>query len=585
MGGISRRAASFGVVACILIAIALRLCALSARLPCDLEPDGAVLAGQVDLIQQGAADRDLISVWRLYPHLVSELAALIPARIPTGDTLEEHLAQASAPFVHVRLVSALLSLLGVPATYWLARRFLSRGPALLATFLSATSLLTTLFAQQSRPHGPAAALALLAIVSALSLARRPNWMHCTLAGIALGLSIGALQSGVAAALPVAAAWIFRDRERKDGAQRWLAPVWIALLSAGIAYSLYPHALPAQPGVQPSSSGFAGLTLTSGEPDTNVRGGVGHAIHVDQFSAGGFATVARSLISFETTPILAALVALLLGIKALLTRERIHAARRDLLVVGAYVLPYLLVIGLYDKTYERFCLQLIPFVACLAAFAWGHFAARFGRAFAVASLCFLALPPLAASVALEHLRWSDDGPRELAHWIQSHVAPETERVFCLPGVDVPLARSEAALAADSSAGWGTPWVFYQRQHVAERWDCQRYALSCAPLLRHPDFVAAMQEPLAAVRRSSASLVALLVPPLGQSQTFASQLAVAFQQVLSREGKREFPAPAADHDPVGQFTPGYDYQVDNPIWTWELLTGLPAIGSTMEMYRLR
>ncbi len=584
MSGISRRTAAIGVIVCILLALALRLCALSASLPCEVEPDGAVIPGQVALIQHGAHDLDEATIWRLYPHLIARLTALIPARVRHGDTLEEHLAEASAPFVHVRLVVALLSLLGIPATYWLARRFLPRGPALLAAFLSATSLLTLLLAQQARPHAPAAVFALLAVVAALRLARKPDWISCSLAGIALGLSIGVLQSGVAAALPVAAAWFWRDRERKGAAQRWLAPLWIALLAGGIAYTLYPHARPPPSGVAVPHSGFAGLVFLSGPPDPNDRSGVGHDVHLDQLDGSGFATVARSLISFETVPMLAAIVALLFGLRACLRRAQSKTTKRDLIVVGAYALPYFLVIGLYGRTCERFCLQLLPFEACLAAALWGRFSARAPRAFAIALLAVIALPQLGASLALERLRLLEDSLSQLGRWIESHVAPDKERVLFLPGVDVPLARTKDAIALDSSVGWSTAWVDYQRHHLDEGWECPRYALAYSPLLRAPDFAAALNDPLSAVTIAHASLVALIVPSFDHRGDFSTKLAAAFQKVLSATAKSECRLPLQAGEAANEPTPGRDIQVTDRIWTWELLSGMRTLSPSVEMYRL-
>src|SRR5690349_839119 len=291
LNGLSRRGAWLLVLACALLALALRSCALGAFLPCEVEPDGLVLPGQVELIQRGAPDRDSVIVWRMYPHLISELAALIPPRVPRDASLAEHLAQASAPIVHVRIVVALLSLLAVPATYALARRFLGRGPAVLAAFLSAASLLSLLFAQQARPHAAAAAIALLAVVAALRLARRPSWGSASVAALAVGLSIGALQSGLLSALPLAAAWLWRDRRDSSASFRRLAPPWMLLLAGAIAWLLTPHSMPGS-GAGGESTSFGGLVFTSDPGDPRLAQGAGHNIQLDRFDGGGFLVIAR-----------------------------------------------------------------------------------------------------------------------------------------------------------------------------------------------------------------------------------------------------------------------------------------------------
>ncbi len=581
---ISRRAAATGVCACIVLGALLRFCALGANLPCELEPDGTILAEQVALIQEDAPDRDSGTAWRLYPHLVSEIAALIPARVLKDGTLEEHLAQAASIFVRVRFVSALLSLLLIPATYWLARRFLARGAALLAAFLSAVSLLTLLFAQQARPHAPAAAFALLTVVAALRLARKPDWLGCSLAAVSLGLAIGTLQSGLAAALPVAAAWIFRDRGKAGGANRWWAPLWIVAVVGGIAFVLYPNATPDSRRMPAADTGFMGLTLNSGGAASGLPGGVSHAIHLDMLDGGGFATVARSLLSFETLPLIAALIGVAIWLRSLVRGGRRAPIRREQIVVVAYVLPYLLVLGLYGQTYERFCLQLVPFVACLAAAMWADVALLVSRRVAIALMLILALPQLGACLSLQHLRSGQSGSTQLAHWIQKQVAPQTERVLLVPGVDVPLARTAEALKSDAGAVFGTPWTLYQRMHAKERWDCPRYSLTYSPLLRRADILAAIENPGEVFRSTPAAYFALLVPSVDRSHTTATRLHEAFQLELFGRTSPVFQAPIESVDGLAQPIIGEEMKVRLTIWTWTLLVGPPTIGPTYQIYRL-
>lgn len=581
---LSRRTAFIGVCACIVLAALLRFYALGANLPCELEPDGTILAGQVALIQEDAPDRDSGTVWRLYPHLVSEIAALIPARVLKDGTLEDHLAQASSIFVRVRFVSALLSLLLIPATYWLARRFLARGASLLAAFLSAVSLLTLLFAQQARPHAPAAAFALLAVVAALRLARKPNWLNCSLAAVALGLAIGTLQSGLAAALPVAAAWSFRDRKAVGSANRWWAPAWIVAVVGSIAFVLYPNAAPERASGPAEATGFMGLTLNSGGATSGMPGGVSHAIHLDMLDGSGFATVARSLISFETLPLIAALIGIAIWLRSMLRGGVRAPIRREQLVVAAYVLPYLLVLGLYGKTYERFCLQLLPFVACLAAAMWADVALLVSRRVAIALLLVLALPQLGACLSLQQLRSRQSGSTQLAHWIEKHVAPQTERVLLVPSVDVPLARTAEAIKLDAGAAFGTPWTLYQRMHAKERWDCPRFELTYSPLLRREDVLAAIDSPHEVLRSTPAAYLALLVPSIDRSHTIATRLNEAFQLELFGKTSPVFQAPIESEDGLTQPIIGEEMKIRLTIWTWTLLVGTPTIGPTYQIYRL-
>ena len=179
MSDLSRRTAAVLLCLCVLLGLGLRSVGLDALLPCGINPDGNLIPEQVEMLREDYVDPDGVSSWQMYPHLIAEIVALFPGHERAGNTLRDHLEAARAPFLEVRRMVALLSLLAIPATYWIARHFLSRAGSVLAALLAATSLLALLFSQQARPHAPAAAFAALSVAAALELARRPTWVSVT----------------------------------------------------------------------------------------------------------------------------------------------------------------------------------------------------------------------------------------------------------------------------------------------------------------------------------------------------------------------------------------------------------------------
>jgi hypothetical protein len=154
-----RSAIAAALIGLFVLAGWMRLRGLDSMLPHWTYPDGYMLLSQLERTQSGAQNSDGPSTAAEYPYLVGRvaaalLAALVGTHAPVHD-LEGALEDAREPWMRLRLASVLLSLLAVPATYGIARRFLSARGSLLAVACVAFSLLHVSYSSTQRPHGAA----------------------------------------------------------------------------------------------------------------------------------------------------------------------------------------------------------------------------------------------------------------------------------------------------------------------------------------------------------------------------------------------------------------------------------------------
>jgi len=457
-----------------LFGLSLRLTGLSFLLPHAWEPDSLVFVRQTEYLASGAGEAHKDVFYGYYPHLIPRLCTLLP-RAPLDHTpasLPEHLAAAAASRVHIRHLIAFLSVLIVPGTWFLARRFLSRSGALFASGMMAASVLHIWFAQQTRPHGLSSVFALFAVVAALRLRTRGDLSSYLLAGGAAILAIGSLQSGIAVLVPLGVAHLLRNT---DGTRRphLIFALVLVLIGASIPI-FYPFMFEA-------SSGHDAAVIDVEGDRLNLSG---HGIQLSAFDGRGFSTVLNALANYEL--ILFVLLVLGAGWLALRFFGRPVAERRartagwrarivgreDLCVVFAYVVPYFLVIGLYAHTYQRFAIPLLPFIACFTS--WTLFTVchrvvaargfvRGGEAMAFLISIVLFLGQALSAVKLVTIRTQPDTSARAARWIAEHLMPGRDRIALSPSLDRPLFRTPEALAAFPPENERTfPWIVYQRQ---------------------------------------------------------------------------------------------------------------------------
>jgi hypothetical protein len=362
------------------------------------------------------------------------------------------LTAAALPQEQVRITVALLAVLIVPGTYLLARIFLGRGWSLFAAALTTFSLLDVNLSQQSRPHAVAGALFLGAVLGAVRMRRKGDVLGYSLAGGGVSLAIGCLQSGVAT-LPAILVAHFARRTRKP---RWFDPQALLVLF-GIALAVpffYPFAL----------WGYDTKRAVSGRvvqhflelhwsPRAELDIG-GHRFFLDELRGEGARIVFRSLWSYE--PVLLGLLALaaVMGLLRLwlrdgATRDDDFRRQRDTWVVLAFALPYLLVIALYARTYERFVVPLLPYFAVAASLGVAELTRRvrvLARPAAAVSLALaLIVLPAWASWKLGAIRAAPNTNALAANWVSTHLSTDDD-VALWPNLDLPLCRKPEGFAS-------------------------------------------------------------------------------------------------------------------------------------------
>jgi hypothetical protein len=349
-----------------LLALAARLGGIDALLPHAPEED-AYIVQQAALLRAGIEPTDEVgaTIWRKYPHLLAGILArlpLDPAEPLTPlepPTLAAHLEAAGRPHRVGRSLVAAISALAIPLTFVAARAFTGNLAALGAAALFATALLPHYLSQQARPHGPVGSFTLACLVCALAWNSRPRAWLVPAAAAAAALAFATLHNGLAGLPPLAAAW-WLSSKRAGATLSLAAPLAIAI---GLALALL--------------AGYPFLAEAFGDPSRlGDESTSGHAVDASAFGGRGFAVLFAAVA--HNDPLLGAAAAA--GLIAGLTRwrELTPETKQRVAICAALGLPYLLAVGLYDKSFERFALPLWPLLAMLALFGANRCGEALGR---------------------------------------------------------------------------------------------------------------------------------------------------------------------------------------------------------------
>lgn len=457
----------FVLGAIVLVALVLRARGIDSHLPQWTYWDGYVLFDQTAYLRGELGAELPQRTLGYYPYLVSRLAAVLPAMTSSSsDALTAALENASGPWVRIRWASTLLSLFAIVGTYGIARRFMGVGAALFAAALCATSLLHVTFSPSQRPHGAASGAVALALAALLHMRSRGDVKSQLTAGAGVAFAIASLQSGFATMVSWAIAWLCR-REKPKWTRSTLAWSVNVVLLVIVVWFFYPFHFDGRAG--------EGTRIETGADDLTLAG---HTIHLSKLTGRGFWVLGSAFVYYDPILTLGVCAALVLFVVAKLRRAPSDVGRRhDRWVCLGYVVPYLAVFGVYDLSYERFALPLVPFASVAAAWAAAEIA-RFAPAvlrkpmplaFGAAAVL---LAPFAVAWKLGTLRSAPDTFELAAQWLRENADAEREPVFVLQAVDLPLFYAQSSLE-----NFAVPQVCYwtraQRSMPALAFGSQRF----------------------------------------------------------------------------------------------------------------
>ncbi len=425
----SERASWIAVLAIFVLRLAVSLHGIDHGLPEAYEPDIQLVRQSLHFRGEAPATPEHLAA---YPQLVSRLMALMPrpsaiGAISAGEELDAHLAFAARDFHASRLVVAILGACAVPLTWILARHFLARSWALLASVFLATSLLHFDYSQQARPHAPLATFVLAALLASAALARRPSPARYLLAGVTAGLPVGALHSGALVLFAGLAAHLYAARARGWRAHLWLfVPVLFVALSLILFYPFL----------------FDGTVLSlQGTPD---EGPSDFPHRINTLDGSGFAKLWGFFLDYDPLMWGLALAGACVWVVRAIRARRLGEpeSRTELVVFAAGLLPYLIVIGIYSRTFVRFLEPLVPFAAVAAAWSVRELARSVGmlsraRIALWASIVLIILFPTYSIVRLANLRAAPDTYTLCADWIRAHADIGSDRILVTPTISLPL----------------------------------------------------------------------------------------------------------------------------------------------------
>jgi len=434
----------------LLFGLWVRFTGSDALLPQRQAPD-TYIVNQALLLKKGGSE--LLESNRIldckYPQLMAQLLRFLlpddfnrtdrtPTFGPSNESiLKSHLYQASAPYLCARTLVILISILLVPGTWLLARRFMGPLPALFAAALVAASLLHAVYSKQARPHAPEATFILLALLSYLKLMQDSRLRVLILSGVTTGLAICCLQNGFFCLPALFAAFHFNHKS--DGGKLSLKLSVLILIIGTCLFCFY-------------SFNFRGNFKVSG-----LQYGILN------FHDTCFKDICIHLFLYD--PVLAGLT--ILGALYLIPKIRRSFSleqNRELMVILAFVLPYSLIIGLYGENQIRYLLPLIPMLAALGALGIEKMVSlifsdqkKARQALVVSFILLLSLPAYATGrLAILHAR--PDTLTLAAQWFNKNADYKKTHILTGEGIQIPLFY----LKPSPWAFWVSPWSHYQNR---------------------------------------------------------------------------------------------------------------------------
>jgi YYY domain-containing protein len=258
-----------------------------------------------------------------------------------------------------RVLSALAGVLTVGAVFRLAARLFGRPAGLLAAAFLACCPLHIQCSHFLTTDVTLTLLAVLALHACLDLAERGRPRDALIAGALVGLALATKASAAPLVLPLLLAAARRDRRA--------ALAGLAVLAATAAFLAgQPYALLA----------FPEFWRQMAEQGAMVRNAGWLPYTIQYVGVPKYAYEAWQMVAWGMGPALG--IAAVWGTGRALWRLR-EARPAGALVLAAWVVPYVLLVGAFDVKYPRYLLPVYPVLVAWAADAlWGVRATRAGR---------------------------------------------------------------------------------------------------------------------------------------------------------------------------------------------------------------
>lgn len=547
-----------------MLALLALLCAFSLAvrwigadflLPHHMGLDGTVIERQIAIYRYPQPGDEQDDSFHYYPHLAARLVAQLPdlrTHLAHDGSLPSELARAGANWLEFRRTSAVLTTLLLLGSWLLARRFVGERWALLCAALVGTSLLFCFYTAEMRPHGIAATANLFAVLACMRLLQRGSSAAYLVAGAACGLALGALQYGVFTLPCLLLAHLLARRSEPRSWWKLALALVPVLVCVRVFYPFYFVA-------------GAHYFQVSDSGDVNISG---QPLKGSKFDGSGFLTIVETLWSYDPLLLVFGLGgALLLCLRA--WRSRSLGPERAALLVGlSFVLPYAFVIGMYAETWERFVLNLLPWLALAAAATF----ARWRRPLLAA---LLLVPMALLDVKNACVRAAPDTHELAAHWIEAYVEPELTDIQALPYVDLPLFHTQSVCDEARERPWISRWLYYETQ-LAPAGRAPRYELHPPPPASDPGRALIVSDPLAWLAARRPDLVLLLIDP---GTPYIERLRESLQStgtLLARFSPR-----SEDDGRATMFAGRHVFALGEPFFLY--LARAARMGPTLEIYR--
>src|SRR4051812_6003211 len=336
------------------------------------------------------------------PAFTYAIAAWLSLLHPGADVQQWFADDPGRVFLDARLLSLLLGVGGVAATYAAGRAWFDRATGLLAAGVMAVACLPVFYSRLALNDAPAVLPCALGLWASAIVLRTGSLRAYAAGGACVGLAAGTKYSdGVIVVAVVAAALAGHGR----GALKGL------LLAAGVAALVVlvtnPYAIPDWG------------TFTH-DLDRQRRFASGAPL-IGQPERNGWWYYASTLSwALGVVPTLLAVA----GGVLLLVRRRWAEA----LVLGSLVVLFWLYMGSQHRFYARWMLPVYPALAILAAYACAQAAQRFGRAGVAVAAAALLVPTLVPTVRNARVLSREDTRTQTRDWLVAHVPAGTKVVF-------------------------------------------------------------------------------------------------------------------------------------------------------------